>query len=213
MKYFLFIALLRLKSLSTFWNLVKYSLWQYLQFLLSGEFFTNCNYKDLILRTILCLILFSCYQSFLNKSIEHSFVFSNNLYKMSAAEDSSLVKAFKKWKKNEGHISKNDNYMDSFWDFLKKNILVPVGDFVSVLMWFFIYSFFMILKITYSVTFYLLYIFLPIQALLSIFGPTSSSLRGALTSYFTLMLTPVVTVVIFDYTWRRCKYGGIYKRF
>ena len=115
---------------------------------------------------------------------------------MSAAEDSSLVKAFKKWKKNEGNISKNDNYMDSFWDFLKKNVLVPMGDFVSVLIWFFIYLFFMILKITYSVTFYLLYIFLPIQALLSIFGPTSSSLKGALSSYFTLMLTPVVTVVI-----------------
>ena len=160
------------------------------------EFFTNCNYKDLILRTILCLILLSCYQLFLNKSIEHSFVFSNNLYKMSAAEDSRLVKVLKKWKKDEGNISKKDNYMDRYWDFLKKNILVPVGDFVSVLIWFFIYLFFMILKITYSVTFYLLYIFLPIQALLSIFGPTSSSLRGALASYFTLMLTPVVTVVI-----------------
>ena len=147
------------------------------------EFFTHCNYKDLLLRTVLCLVIFTGYESFINNSLKISFTISEKI----VTENNKNNPIIKGFKKSSGK---------SFWDKLLGIVHVPWNDVASVIIWLLVYLAFMFIKIIYSVTYSLLYIFIPIQALFFIFSPTSGTLKGVFRTYLTLLATPLVTAVI-----------------
>ena len=61
------------------------------------EFFTENRYKELIIRTILCLIICSTYEKFLTESIKVSFSVSNKILQK-YSKNNPLIKGFAKAK-------------------------------------------------------------------------------------------------------------------
>ena len=174
-------------------------------FMLSAiwEFFTENRYRELILRTLLCLLIFACYEKFLTESIKISFTVSEKILKKNN-KNNYFVKGFKNAretakkelsKREKAAIKKKKGTL-SWWDRLLIMSKVKWSDAISTSIWLLIYIVFFILKIVYSTTFYLLYVFISIQALFFIFPPTSASLQGALKTYASLIMAPLVIAVI-----------------
>ena len=170
------------------------------------EFFSSNRYFDLVLRTLLCLILFASYESFLNESIKISFTTAEKILKQSSRNNPFVIgfkearltakkkireRELEQWKKRKNRGEAR------WWDKLLIMAKVYWNNTLTVIIWLLIYCVFLMLKILYTTTFYLLYVFVPIQALLCIFPPTQSSLKGAFDTYCTLVLVPfVITVLI-----------------
>ena len=149
------------------------------------EFFTNCNYKGLLIRTIFCLIIFSSYESFLNNSLKFSFSISEKIVAENS-KNNPIINSFIKQNKSG----------ESSWNKLKNIFNVPWEDSVSVILMLLVYLAFLAIKIIYSVTYSLLLIFIPIQAVFYIFPPTSGTIKGVFRTYLTLLSTPLVASVI-----------------
>ena len=163
------------------------------------EFFTENRYRELILRTLLCLIIFSTYEKFLAESIKASFVVSEKIL-IKNNKDNYLLNSFKRAKKvikkDTTKTIKKKPQISDMWNILLVMNKVPVSDVVSVVIWILVYIIFVFLKILYTTTFYLLYVFISLQALFFIFSPTSATLKGALRTYLSLLITPLVITVI-----------------
>ena len=167
------------------------------------EFFTENRYRELIVRTLLCLIIFATHEAFLAGSIKTSFVISEKILKQNSkvdylskgfrearriAKKEMREKEIKKLREKKGNVG--------WWDRLLIMSKVNWSDGITVVIWLLVYIVFMILKILYTTSFYLLYVFLSLQALFFIFPPTSGSLQGALKTYLALITTPLVITVI-----------------
>ena len=166
------------------------------------EFFTQNNYKGVIVRTLFCLIIFASYEKFLIESVKTSFIVSEKILK-TVSKDNSIITSYNKaqriakekaWGKKLGKGLTPKNI--SFFDVIGVMVKVAWHDIIAVFIWILIAVIFILLKTMYSTSFYLLYVFLPIQALLSIFSPLAISLKGALRTYLSLVATPLVVAVI-----------------
>ena len=167
------------------------------------EFFTENRYQELIVRTLLCLIIFATYEAFLLGSIKASFLISEKILKQNSKVD-YLSKGFKEARRiarkelgeKETKRLKEKKGSIGWWERLLIMSKVNWNDGISVVIWLLVYIVFVILKILYTTSFYLLYVFLSLQSLFFIFPPTSGSLKGALRTYLTLIITPLVITVI-----------------
>ncbi|MCY4643192.1 MAG: hypothetical protein OXB88_01095, partial [Bacteriovoracales bacterium] len=149
------------------------------------------------------LIVLTSYESFLGESVKVSFTVSEAMLKKSV-KTNNLVRGFHKARevaqkeiaKREKDKIKRKKEKVGWWDRLVVMAKVHWNDGVTVLIWLLVYMAFLMLKLIYTTTFYLLYVFLSIQAVAFIFPPTASSLKGAFKTYLTLMLSPLVMTVI-----------------
>ncbi|MCY4644381.1 MAG: hypothetical protein OXB88_07160 [Bacteriovoracales bacterium] len=167
------------------------------------EFFTGNRYRELILRTLLCLLVLACYERFLLESIKISFTVSENILKKNS-KNNYFVKGFKNARETakkelvlrEKKMAEKKKGELSWWNRLLIMSKVEWSDKIATAIWLLVYMIFFILKIIYTTTFYLLYVFLSVQAVCFIFPPTSGSLQGALKTYISLILAPLVIAVI-----------------
>ena len=167
------------------------------------EFFTQNRYRELILRTIFSLLVLSSYRPFLEKSLEVTFKISEKIVKDNDPHN-YIVKGFRqaqkiassKIKKREEDSLKSSHKFIGLWDKLKIMSKVIWSDTVSVITWSLVFCTFFMLKVIYSSMLGLLYVFVPLQALLFIFAPTAQAFGGAFKTYLSLILTPMVVAVL-----------------
>ena len=169
------------------------------------EFFTTGRYTELVLRTVLCLLVFASHEPFLKKSIGASFALSEQFLKKNSPQNRLIVglkKATEITKKEiKEKARRHGKDRPAWWDRLLVMAKVAWSDAITVVIWLLVYCVFLMLKILYTTMFHLLYVFLPVQALLCLFPPTQSSLQGAFRTYLRLVMTPpviAVILVIFD---------------
>lgn len=163
------------------------------------EFFKGNRYSDLVIRTIFASFLFAVFNPFLIKSVETSFIYSEQIFRSSAKDNRLLIGMKQAGALAEREIKKIGNGNKgkiTLWQKLSIMAKVIVNDPISIVIWILIYIAFLFLKIVYSIMFYLLYVFLPVQALFFIPAPTSAGLQGAFRTYLTLVTTPLVLTVI-----------------
>ena len=167
------------------------------------EFFTENRYRELLVRAVLALIILSCYERFLSESLKVSFLASEKILKKNS-KNNYFVKGFKKARETakkelserEKKITQKEKGKVSWWDRLLIMSKVEWNDKIATSIWLLIYIIFFILKVIYTTTFYLLYVFVSVQAVCFIFPPTSGSLQGALKTYISLVMAPLVIAVI-----------------
>ena len=120
------------------------------------EFFRENQYRELILRTIFCLIIFSSYESFLAESLKTSFEVSQKIMDM-GSKNNRLIDGFRK----AGLMAKKESKKEEqagFWGTLLKMAKALWKDPISTVIWILTYIAFMLLGIIYTIIFSL---FLP----------------------------------------------------
>ena len=167
------------------------------------EFFSKNQYKELLMRTVLSLIILASYEGFLIKSVETSFVVADRILKKNSKNNyltQGYLKARQKLRKETSKrehekVRARDGKV-GLWDKFLVMAKVDFNDLVATIIWLLIYIAFFILKLLYTTMFYLLYVFLSLQALAFIFPVTANSLQGSLRTYLSLIITPLVATII-----------------
>lgn len=168
------------------------------------EYFDQLNTFDLIKRVVISILILTSVTSFYKESIFTSIEIANEKLSQQRANNILLMDMFEGGRfldnvphANDKDFYKDENYLTGTLKFLKHHIFDNfVNDGFTITVYFISQLCFLILKIVYSLVYYLGIGLIGIPCLIYIFPTMGNVLRGAILSYIWCLVLPHILVFI-----------------
>ena len=157
------------------------------------EYFDRLNVFALVKRALIAILVLTSVTSFYKVSIDYSIEAAQEKLNDQKSQNILLMNLFDASK----YLDKNEKETNGFFAYLKQQFFTSfINDSFTVGVYFFSQLGFLILKVVYSLVYYLGYGLVGIPCLLYLFPTMGNVLRGAVLSYVSCLIVPHILVFL-----------------
>ena len=157
------------------------------------EYFDRLNAFGLVKRAFISILILTSVTSFYKVSIDYSIEAAQEKLNDQKSQNILLMNLFDASK----YLDRNEKESNGFFGYLKQQFFTSfINDSFTVGVYFFSQLGFLVLKVVYSLVYYLGYGLVGIPCLLYLFPTMGNVLRGAVLSYLSCLIVPHILVFL-----------------